>query len=288
VDLLSTTQHYTRVLTRPIRTQTWHTDYQPDIPLSPGSTLSSSSKGPNPNPINWDLFQRASDCNTIQHHQRQDHNLAYTRQTPNQPLGPITSPHGPPPLTRTKFCRKSARKIVKARKKSLQPHPPAFLDLTVTTLSSTNITLAGVAQSVERVALITAKRSTSRSWVRAPPSAIPIIQALQSSCSFALLIADLTGSSYFFFGFRSRPILVLTDHQLFKKTMKHILNLHRTRGIHHSTIVGYFIDRSSKYPASWTKSVVKHQRNNQAFDFFMEETHGWRKWRFPQILQFPC
>jgi hypothetical protein len=27
---------------------------------------------------------------------------------------------------------------------------------------------------VERVALMTAKRSTSRSWVRAPPSAIPI------------------------------------------------------------------------------------------------------------------
>ena len=33
---------------------------------------------------------------------------------------------------------------------------------------------AGVAQLVERVALMTAKRSTSRSWVRAPPSAIPI------------------------------------------------------------------------------------------------------------------
>jgi hypothetical protein len=40
-----------------------------------------------------------------------------------------------------------------------------------------NNTLAGVAQLVERVALITAKRSTSRSWVRAPPSAIPISQA---------------------------------------------------------------------------------------------------------------
>jgi hypothetical protein len=37
-----------------------------------------------------------------------------------------------------------------------------------------NKTLAGVAQLVERVALMTAKRSTSRSWVRAPPSAIPI------------------------------------------------------------------------------------------------------------------
>ena len=59
--------------------------------------------------------------------------------------------------------------------------------LTVTIPSSINTTLAGVAQSVERVALITAKRSTSRSWVRAPPSAIPIIQAHQSSCSFCLL-----------------------------------------------------------------------------------------------------
>ena len=39
---------------------------------------------------------------------------------------------------------------------------------------SINNTLAGVAQLVERVALMTAKRSTSRSWVRAPPSAIPI------------------------------------------------------------------------------------------------------------------
>ena len=54
------------------------------------------------------------------------------------------------------------------------PQHPIVFYLTVTTLSSTNTTLAGVAQSVERVALITAKRSTSRSWVRAPPSAIPI------------------------------------------------------------------------------------------------------------------
>jgi hypothetical protein len=53
-----------------------------------------------------------------------------------------------------------------------------------------NTTLAGVAQSVERVALITAKRSTSRSWVRAPPSAIPISQAHQSSCSFAFLLRN--------------------------------------------------------------------------------------------------
>jgi hypothetical protein len=44
-------------------------------------------------------------------------------QPPDQPLGPITSPHGPPPLTRTKFCRKSARKIRSSpQKKSQQPH----------------------------------------------------------------------------------------------------------------------------------------------------------------------
>jgi hypothetical protein len=45
------------------------------------------------------------------------------------------------------------------------------------------IPLAGVAQLVERVALMTVKRSTSRSWVRAPPSAIPN-QALMSNCLF--------------------------------------------------------------------------------------------------------
>lgn len=43
------------------------------------------------------------------------------------------------------------------------------------------MTLAGVAQSVERVALITAKRSTSRSWVRAPPSAIPISKLIRAA-----------------------------------------------------------------------------------------------------------
>jgi hypothetical protein len=71
---------------------------------------------------------------------------------------------------------RSARKISrKARKKSAAPpNTPALFYLAVATLSSTNTTLAGVAQSVERVALTTAKRSTSRSWVRAPPSAIPI------------------------------------------------------------------------------------------------------------------
>ena len=71
-------------------------------------------------------------------------------------------------------------------KPAAPPFTPAFLHFSPCH-SSINTTLAGVAQSVERVALITAKRSTSRSWVRAPPSAIPIIQAHQSSCSFAFL-----------------------------------------------------------------------------------------------------
>ena len=48
-----------------------------------------------------------------------------------------------------------------------------------------NNTLAGVAQLVERVALITAKRSTSRSWVRAPPSAIPITSSSEQLFFFA-------------------------------------------------------------------------------------------------------
>jgi hypothetical protein len=52
----------------------------------------------------------------------------------------------------------------------------------------TNNTLAGVAQSVERVALITAKRSTSRSWVRAPPSAIPIISSSEQLFFCFLLV----------------------------------------------------------------------------------------------------
>jgi hypothetical protein len=69
------------------------------------------------------------------------------------------------------------------------PVLPAVLSLPPTHLI-TNTTLAGVAQSVERVALTTAKRSTSRSWVRAPPSAIPISKLNQSSCSFCLSLLE--------------------------------------------------------------------------------------------------
>jgi hypothetical protein len=57
-----------------------------------------------------------------------------------------------------------------------------------------NTTLAGVAQSVERVALMTAKRSTSRSWVRAPPSAIPISKSSHDEAAVLLhFLDDLEG-----------------------------------------------------------------------------------------------
>ena len=78
---------------------------------------------------------------------------------------------GQSPLLRhfsAKFDRKKSRKIPTLA--------PSFHILYHHALIINN-TLAGVAQLVERVALMTAKRSTSRSWVRAPPSAIPIISS---------------------------------------------------------------------------------------------------------------
>jgi hypothetical protein len=54
--------------------------------------------------------------------------------------------------------RKKSRKIRPSpQEKPDAPQRPTFMNLTVTTLSSTNTTLAGVAQSVERVALINSK-----------------------------------------------------------------------------------------------------------------------------------
>jgi hypothetical protein len=80
-----------------------------------------------------------------------------------------------------KFGRINSREI---RPNSAKPAAPplnlVFFYFTHAVLSI-NITLAGVAQSVERVALITAKRSTSRSWVRAPPSAIPISKLIRAA-----------------------------------------------------------------------------------------------------------
>jgi hypothetical protein len=54
-----------------------------------------------------------------------------------------------------------------------------------------NIPPAGVAQLVERVALMTAKRSTSRSWVRAPPSAIPISKLIRAAVLLYFYISDV-------------------------------------------------------------------------------------------------
>jgi hypothetical protein len=65
-------------------------------------------------------------------------------------------------------------------RRSFLPQQPESYWHTSST-SSSIMTLAGVAQSVERVALITAKRSTSRSWVRAPPSAIPISKLIRAA-----------------------------------------------------------------------------------------------------------
>jgi hypothetical protein len=67
----------------------------------------------------------------------------------------------------------SDSRFSRQERRSFLPQRPESYWHTSST-SSSIMTLAGVAQSVERVALITAKRSTSRSWVRAPPSAIPI------------------------------------------------------------------------------------------------------------------
>jgi hypothetical protein len=99
------------------------------------------------------------------------------RQDTTLDTNPIAIDSNPTAQTTTQIPpEKIPGKFGQVRKENPDaPQHPTVLYLTVTTLSSTNTTLAGVAQSVERVALITAKRSTSRSWVRAPPSAIPII-----------------------------------------------------------------------------------------------------------------
>ena len=80
----------------------------------------------------------------------------------------------------------SAVQALNSAEKSLEKDPlfpPVYMNRTTT--SSSSITpRAGVAQLVERVALITAKRSTSRSWVRAPPSAIPIISSSSEQLFF--------------------------------------------------------------------------------------------------------
>ena len=71
-------------------------------------------------------------------------------------------------VSRPNLSGKIRKKFLKRPTIAFDLHKPQHHSTTI------NNTLAGVAQLVERVALITAKRSTSRSWVRAPPSAIPI------------------------------------------------------------------------------------------------------------------
>jgi hypothetical protein len=88
-------------------------------------------------------------------------------------------------------------KIQENRAKASERSPstpvlPAFLFLPPTHLVI-NTTLAGVAQSVERVALITAKRSTSRSWVRAPPSAIPMLKLIRAAVLFVFFYLRVIG-----------------------------------------------------------------------------------------------
>jgi hypothetical protein len=116
-----------------------------------------------------------------------------------------------------KFCQKKSQEnsAKSARESQTPPQRPTVLNLTVTTLSSTNTTLAGVAQSVERVALITAKRSTSRSWVRAPPSAIPIISSSSEQlffCSFGgILIGGVWRSDCMFLESRRAVVGVVAS-----------------------------------------------------------------------------
>lgn len=88
----------------------------------------------------------------------------------------LRSTHRPSPLHRpssAKSCRKNFNQVRSPTHPVLMYH--------IFRHNSINNTLAGVAQLVERVALITAKRSTSRSWVRAPPSAIPISKLIRAA-----------------------------------------------------------------------------------------------------------
>jgi hypothetical protein len=87
------------------------------------------------------------------------------------------------------FGRKNRSNV--REKSAAPPSMPGIFNLSPT-YHIINTTLAGVAQSVERVALITAKRSTSRSWVRAPPSAIPISKLIRAAVLllFARLIVS--------------------------------------------------------------------------------------------------
>jgi hypothetical protein len=112
--------------------------------------------------------------------------LALSSQTPRARPGALSITPPTHRLTRLFGASRPNSKRKNVRKKAHPSTQPTRAGL-LPTISSTPPP-AGVAQLVERVALITAKRSTSRSWVRAPPSAIPISKLIQSSCSFAFLV----------------------------------------------------------------------------------------------------
>jgi hypothetical protein len=104
-----------------------------------------------------------SRTNTINNYH---HNLTHWTQGKTPHTNPIPA-HPADRSNRTdhhrypdpKFCRKKSQEnsAKSARESQTPPQRPTVLNLTVTTLSSTNTTLAGVAQSVERVALINSK-----------------------------------------------------------------------------------------------------------------------------------
>jgi hypothetical protein len=114
------------------------------------STLSPSSKGLKT--TTW-IFNKPW-TEPTHHHQRQGHDLAYTQvDRPDHPTA-RTATADPNQILPEKRQKNSAKS---ARKKASSPTQPTILNLTVTVLPSTNTTLAGVAQSVERVALINSK-----------------------------------------------------------------------------------------------------------------------------------
>ena len=95
------------------------------------------------------------------HHQQQDHDLANIQHRTNQGTDRAdlstarTATAGPNPNSAGKAPGKLGPSP--QEKKASRPTHPTVLYLAVATLSSTNTTLAGVAQSVERVALINSK-----------------------------------------------------------------------------------------------------------------------------------
>jgi hypothetical protein len=126
-------------------------------PLSP-CLAGTQGKTPDPTPIDRDRFQ------------------------PNRTAHPADPT---PKFRRKKFQENSA----KSQEKPAVPTSPTIFYLIVTTLSSTNTTLAGVAQSVERVALINSKEINLKVVGSSPTFGysyhIKLIRAAVLFCFFA-------------------------------------------------------------------------------------------------------